>query len=102
MPQFDVYELGLTAAPYVVDIQSDLLSDLGTRVVIPLVMFNPEPHRHMKGLHPNIEIDGVAYTLRTSEIAAVAATRLKKKMARLDDNQRLAVIRAVDFLMDGV
>ena len=41
MPQFSVYKnknpKTRSSYPYLVDVQSDLLSDIGTRVIVPLV-----------------------------------------------------------------
>ena len=70
MAQFDIYFLGLSAAPFVIDIQSDLLRDLDTRVVIPLVA-QTDTARHLKALHPIIQIDGQNYALRTTEMATL-------------------------------
>lgn len=102
MAQFNVYEIGLAAAPYVVDIQSDLPRELSTRVVIPLVRPPSGAAKHMKALHPRLEIDGEVFGLRTSEIAAVSINKLEGRCARLNDEQRLKLIQSIDFLIQGV
>ena len=44
MARFDAYEVNrLSSVPFVLDVQADLLSDLQTRVVIPL-----KPHKATK------------------------------------------------------
>lgn len=102
MPQFDVYEVGLPAAPLVIDIQSDLLRDIETRVVLPLFPASAKNQKYMKRLHPRITINDTEYALRTSEIAAVPAKALKKIVASLPDDDQLSVKRAIDFLIQGV
>ncbi|MEM9990051.1 MAG: CcdB family protein, partial [Pseudomonadota bacterium] len=40
MARFDVYQYDSAFAPLVVDVQADLLNDLSTRVIIPLIPFD--------------------------------------------------------------
>lgn len=102
MPQFDVYEIGVPAAPLVIDIQSDLLRDFETRVVIPLFPTPTKSKQYLKRLHPRITINKIEYGLRTSELAAIPANALQKMVATLDDDDQLAVKQAIDFLVQGV
>ena len=54
---------------YVLDIQADLLSELTTRVVIPLL---PESNvRAARNLNPIFDISGGRYVLLTQAIATV-------------------------------
>ena len=62
MPQFSVYKnknpKTRSTYPYLVDVQSDLLSDLGTRVVVPLVKRTASTKKPIKNLTPVVSIDG--------------------------------------------
>ena len=100
MSRFDVYSLpGDGRAEYVIDVQSNILRDLTTRVVVPL--FSPEQMRKgARGLNPTFEINGRLYTMMTQFIAAVSTKQLGAFVVSLelcsDD-----ITRAIDFLLVG-
>ena len=101
MAQFDVHEYtGSNASvAYLLDVQSDLLKDLASRVVIPLVplaVFGPA----LKKLNPVFSIDGTAYVLATAEIAGTPARNLGRLTGSLEVH-RLEIKGAIDFLCDG-
>jgi toxin CcdB len=56
MARYDVFA-GRVEGSYLLDVQSDLLDDFKTRVVIPLlpITMTPPP---MRKLHPILEING--------------------------------------------
>lgn len=63
MPQFTVYRnknsQTLSVVPFLLDVQNDLLSDLETRVAIPLRPVSAIKGKMLKPLMPVIEIEGI-------------------------------------------
>jgi toxin CcdB len=104
MKQFDVYTNTDSdtnqAYPYFVDVQTELLDVLNSRVVIPLTTVLPN-----KGLPnnicPKVEINGEQYYLLTYQITTVARSFLKKHESSLLLN-RADVINSIDFLILGI
>jgi toxin CcdB len=103
MAQFDVYENlseeTSNAIPYLIDLQSDLLDNLVTRVVAPLVKATSigKPILH---LNPRFEIEGVTVVMSTVELAGVPKSALGKRVDTLKE-QRSEIIAALDFLITG-
>ena len=86
--------------PFFVDIQTDLLDTLNSRVVIPLTEAHPDkvlPHN----LCPRFEVNGVQYYLLTHQITTVAKSFLKKNEVSLLPN-RTEIINSLDFLISGI
>jgi toxin CcdB len=82
MARFDVYQLGQRGTRYVVDVQSDFLSHLATRVVAPLFPAG-ELAPAAQQLNPDFLLNGAKYTLFTQLIAAVAVKELKHPVTSL-------------------
>ncbi|MDR3440369.1 CcdB family protein [Telmatospirillum sp.] len=101
MAQFDVYEYAgpNRSVAYLLDVQSDLLRDLASRVVIPLVRLN-EFGLPMKKLNPVFSIDGVDHVMATSEIAGMLTKNLGRRVGNLEVHHH-EIKGAVDFLVDG-
>ncbi len=103
MTQFDVYENPNAetnqTVPYLLDVQSDLLDGLATRVVIPLVdaRIVGKPILH---LNPRFHFDDTWVVMSTAELAGVPMGALGKKIGSLKD-QRNEIIAALDFLITG-
>lgn len=104
MAQFDVYEnpnaVSKKTMPYLLDVQTDLLDTLATRVVVPLVISSamPKPGRH---LNPAFSIGATGVIMSTAEIAGVSIKILGKKVFSLKEN-RNEIIAALDFLITGI
>jgi toxin CcdB len=84
--------------PYLLVLQSDLVSSLVSSVVAPLVVRDM-----MKGaerLNPLVIVDGREYWLATHELFAVEQRVLRMPVANLDA-QRQAIIGALDLLFTG-
>lgn len=76
MSRFDVYPGPATGGiGYVLDVQADLLSDLETRVVVPLLPpeHAPTPART---LDPTVAINGQPHLILTQLLATVPARHL--------------------------
>jgi toxin CcdB len=87
-------------APFLLDVQADLLADFETRVVVPLV--NAASFgRPASRLHPQFTIDARAVVMATHLAAAVRRKVLGARVASLAD-QRDVIISAMDVLLSGV
>ncbi|MGF1611563.1 MAG: CcdB family protein [Kiloniellales bacterium] len=103
MAQFDVHRNPSRTSsadyPYLLDVQSDLIGLLATRVVVPLArigLFRPAVH-----LYPVFEIEGKAFVMSTSEIAGIAPSALGEHVTSLV-TERDTIIAAIDFLITGI
>jgi toxin CcdB len=84
--------------PYLVILQSDLISGLASTVVAPLV-----PRADMIGadrLNPILVVDGREFWLATHELFAVDRRMLRQTIASLSE-QRDAIMSAIDFVFIG-
>ncbi|MDO9476969.1 MAG: CcdB family protein [Pseudohongiella sp.] len=87
--------------PYLLDIQSDLLSELRTTVVIPLTPSKLAAPMSLTRLNPNIVIDGKSFTVMTQEIAGVDRNQLGAQAYNLS-SYRSEIISALDFVPSGI
>ena len=100
MPRLDVHELaGDGGSSYVLDIQADLLSDLATRVVVPLVPEDGAP-MVVRNLNPVVEVRGKSYVMLIQGLASVPRRALKHAVVSLIE-QHDVVARALDTLLLG-
>lgn len=104
MARFDVFRNSgphADAVPFLLDVQSDLLSDLETRVVIPLSRSDKFPVIKIpQRLTPIFNIEGVDYLLETPKLAAVPL-RLLKSPAHSLAAEHARITGALDFLFHG-
>ena len=104
MAQFDVYlnpnPESRDTIPYLLDVQTDLLDRLITRVFVPLVLAE-EMAQPAKHLNPQFKIKGVAVVMSTAELAGVSIRSLGDKVVSLK-NKRDEVIAALDLLFTGI
>ena len=102
MPQFDVYRLPRDFAPFThaVNMQSDLVLGLPTRVCLPLAPLR-QTHPPATRLNPVVEIDGEKLRVMTQHVEAIPAELLKRPVASLAP-QRFSLTSAVDFLFQGI
>ncbi len=104
MARFSVYQNTddhTKTTPYILDVQTDLLSGLNTRVVIPLR--NSDRYQNLstsQDLMPRLAIQGKEFILDTPRMAAIPSKHLKKEIANLRDQQHI-VIAAIDRLFHG-
>jgi toxin CcdB len=87
--------------PYLVDIQSDLLSGLRTRVVVPLVKYTSMAKKSIDTLTPIVDVEGQKFLMLVPQLAGISLSDLGADVASLA-NQRGAVVAAVDFLVTGI
>ena len=104
MARFDVYRnSGAHAAdvPYLLDVQSDLLSGLETRVVVPLRRRDRFPVANLPdNLTPTFIVEGIECILETPKLAAVPLRLLKTPVTSLVASQ-FEITAALDFLFQG-
>jgi toxin CcdB len=86
--------------PFLVDVQSDLLEPLGTRVVVPLTKAPGLTKKPVSHLTPEISFSGDRYLLMTPQLAGVTLTDLGTVAGTLVE-ARQAILAAVDFLLTG-
>lgn len=101
MARFDIYKYASKAVPLVIDVQADLLSDLNTCAVIPLVPEKQALKEALPKLKPIIQIDGTRYVLMTTDIGAVTRTSLGAHVANVENDYRQEITEAIDFLFQG-
>ena len=96
MGRFDLYR---ARRGWLLDVQSDLIALLTTRVVIPLwpAARAPQP---VRDLHPIFTIDGREFILLTHLMAAVPRAELGRPEGSLA-HERDAITRALDLLFTG-
>jgi toxin CcdB len=103
MAQFDVClnpnPDSAPAIPYVLEVQSDLLESVSTRVVVPLVLLS-ERGQPAKYLNPQFEIEGVQVVMVTEQISGIPKRALGKRLLSLEV-QRDQIMDAIDFLFRG-
>lgn len=105
MSQFRAYENPNKATrktyPYLLDIQSNLLDDLRTTVVVPLCPASLAGKAAIGKLCPTVEIAGKHFVALTQQVAGVDRKSLGKEICDLSQ-YRSAVIAALDFIISGI
>jgi len=87
--------------PYFVNVQSDLLDDLNSRIVIPLSPLKMLNDNNVKKLCPIIEVEDKSFVLLTHQLTSVPKSLLKKKSISLE-NHRYEILGAIDLLLTGI
>ena len=104
MAQFSVYRnknpRTKATFPFLVDVQSDLLRDLQTRVVIPLSKTPSLTRKPVSYLTPTLDFEGSTYVLMTPELAGIAQGDLGAEAGSLAGRHDV-ILAALDFLVTG-
>jgi toxin CcdB len=105
MPQFAVYknrnEAMRTRFPLLLDVQSDLLEPLNTRVVVPLSPVARAEARAMQKLTPKLPVAGEEYVMVTPQLASISVRELGVIVDTVS-NERATIIGALDVLITGI
>ncbi len=105
MAQFMVYQNKnphtQNTYPYFVDIQSNLLKELRTTVVIPLCHLAPYNKKPMTTICPIVMFNGNQYVALTQQLAGVDRKILGTEIASISE-YRDDLIAAIDFIVSGV
>lgn len=105
MPQFSVHRnpnpATRASVPYLLDVQHDLLTDLATRVVVPLCPADAMQGRLIKTLMPVFEVEGGRYAMLTPQLAGVSRKQMGEVAGDLA-GQRGEILAALDLLVTGI
>jgi toxin CcdB len=86
--------------PYILDIQSNLLEDLGTVTVLPLTKTHAI-NKNFTKLTPLVEVNGIEHLAMTQQIVGIDRSLLGKPIDDLS-MYRFAIVDAVDFIISGI
>ncbi len=104
MARFDVYAnpgSHASTTPYLLDVQSDLLDGLDTRMVIPLRSLDHFPKVKVPTrLTPIFSIAGEDFLLETPKMGAIPQRVLKSPVTSITQEQD-QITAALDFLFQG-
>jgi toxin CcdB len=101
MAQFDVHRNpgpDSKHVPYLLDVQSDLLSDVLTRIVVPLARATVHPKAVR--LYPEFEVEGVRVIMLTTDLAGVGKSEIGARVSSLAEH-RDTIRDALDFAFQG-
>ena len=98
MARFEVFK-NERSNGYLLDVQSDLLSGLNTRIVVPLLPRSeaPAPAQY---LNPVFKIEEDQVVMATQFMAAVPVGELRTSVGLLDEQQQ-EIMAALDMLFLG-
>lgn len=104
MGQFTVYENKNSKTkqtyPYLIEVQSDLLAELRTTVVIPLCEASKIADAMIAKLCPVVKIAGQRFVAVTPQLAGIDRNQLGKEVTNLAEH-RSDFIAALDLLISG-
>jgi toxin CcdB len=102
MARFDVYRSPIEDerehTPFWLDVQADHLSQLTTRVVVPLCRLGSD--KPFERLNPIVVVDGLPVFADTANLGTFPRKWLRDPVASLRE-QRFAIEDALDFLLTG-
>ncbi len=101
--QFDVHavpEVEADYAPYLVELQSDLVSGLDTAIVAPLVR-RADAGPIVQHLNPVLHFGGDELVLRIGELVSLPRIALGRKVGSMKSD-REALTAAIDLLFFGI
>lgn len=82
------------------DVQADLLDDLATRAVVPLLPLDLAPPL-VRHLNPTFTVGGESHAMMTNYLAAIPAGELGQEVGSLA-HHHADITAALDFLLTGV
>ena len=104
MAQFIVYENGNPTSrkriPCLLDVQSDLIDAMDSRVVVPLMPV-ARAGRPIDGLMPLLVVQGEPMVMDTAHLAGVSRSVIGKQLDDLT-RERDTILAALDFLVSGI
>jgi len=98
MVRFSVYKNN-DSLGYLLDVQSDILSGLNTRTVVPLERIDDSP-KPAAYLNPIFVIENESYVMLTQFIAAIPESELNKRVTNLSEFHS-EIMTALDMLFTG-
>ena len=105
MAQFDVYQnpnpSSRQAYPYILDLQSDLIESLDSRIVAPLTWHDSLRDAQLKRLTPKVSFNNQGLLIQIPQLTSMPAKSLKNPIGTLS-HLRDEIIAAVDFAITGI
>jgi toxin CcdB len=104
MSDFRIYENQSATSenyPFLIDVQSELLSALDTRLVIPLMRSEAMGRKPIRNLNPPVRVNGSQYFAITQQMAAIPKAILGGVMGEIEFS-RLEILNSIDFLVTGI
>lgn len=98
MARFRVYRIGREQA-LAIDLQSNLLDELHTRVMAPLVLMK-DVAKIAHRLNPHFQIDGESFVMMTEFLTTIPVSEIGPAVADLS-NKADEITAATDFLFQG-
>ncbi|MCD9006757.1 CcdB family protein [Luteimonas sp. XNQY3] len=86
--------------PYFLDVQSDLIETIGSRVVVPLVTVE-RAGGVIERLMPCLAVGEKRLVMDTAQIMGIPMRMLGKQVADLS-HERHAILAALDLLISGI
>lgn len=87
--------------PFVLDVQAGLLSDLATRVVLPMRKLKDYPSKPITRLNPILKIEGVDYIVLAQQISVMPSKAVGQSHADFSAEQH-TIVAAVDCVLSGL
>ncbi|ECB0128898.1 cytotoxin [Salmonella enterica subsp. enterica serovar Rissen] len=88
------------AYPYLLDVQSDIIDELHTRMVIPLFPVSRLVNNPVKRLTPTLNVEGNDYLVMTHEMASIRLSQIGDEVMDVRSH-RQTIKNAFDFIFDG-
>ena len=105
MAQFDLYKNPSkntrSTFPYILDVQNTVISDIATRIVVPLGHLESFQNERLTKLTPETEYGGKKLLILVPQIASIPSSLLKKPVGSLS-HMRGEIIAALDFAITGI
>ena len=105
MAQYQIYENlnpnSKHTYPYLIDVQTTLLTDLETRIVIPVVLKSKFGKGIITNLNPIIVINKKEYVIITQQISGIPSKQLGSSICDCITS-RQEILAAIDFLITGI
>lgn len=98
MSRYDVYP-NPSGLGYLLDVQADILQQMSTRAVVPLLPVSKAP-KPAKTLNPIFDIAGEPHVMVTQYLATVPERELQAPMGGLQ-HRHDDIVAAIDFLLHG-
>jgi toxin CcdB len=99
MARFDVYA-SPDRAGYLLDIQADLLANLNTRIVVPLLPVDAAP-KPAQRLNPVFRLGETDHVMVTQFLSAVRVAILGRPVSTLIERD-VEIVAALDLVLSGI
>lgn len=89
------------AYPLVLEVQSRLLQDLATRVVLPMRKLSSYAAKPISRLNPVLQIEGVDYIVLAQQISVMPSQLIGASVADFSSHQHV-IVAATDCVLSGL